>query len=92
MLSRIVILGAVSPKQVLQHIPMWAHLFASHGARRAGFSFNYVLSANLVFTTEWNGLDVQEHKGLTGKWREEVEKTSAMCSLYSGGSDGSMKT
>lgn len=71
---------------------MWAHLFASHGARRAGFSFNYVLSANLVFTTEWNGLDVQEHKGLTGKWREEVEKTSAMCSLYSGGSDGSMKT
>lgn len=74
MLSRTVILGAVSPKQVLQHIPMWAHLFASHGARRAGFSFNYVLSANLVFTTEWNGLDVQEHKGLTGKWREEVEK------------------
>lgn len=92
MLSRTVILGAVSPKQVLQHIPMWAHLFASHGARRAGFSFNYVLSANLVFTTEWNGLDVREHKGLTGKWREEVEKTSAMCSLYSGGSDGSMKT
>lgn len=73
------ILGAVSPKQVLQHVPMWAHLLTSHGARKAGFSFNYVVSAHLVFSTEGNGLDVWEHRGLTGKRREEVEKTSAMC-------------
>lgn len=52
----------------------------------------FTLSAHLVFSTEWIGLDVWEHKGLTGKWPEEVEKTSAMCSLCSGGSDGSMKT